>query len=187
MSRGKLIVLSGPSGVGKGTVAKRLLEERPNLRLSISATTRPMREGEVDGENYFFIGLDAFKQMIAGGEFLEYAEYVGNYYGTPLKKVIESLEEGYDVLLEIEVKGSIIVKAAMPEAVLIFLTAPLDVLEKRIINRSPMVRQEMEKRLARAEWEFDMMSNYEHVIENDDLDETVEKINRLLDSITSAQ
>ena len=124
MKKGNLIVISGPSGVGKGTVVKALMQRHDKLRFSVSATTRAIRPGEVDGVNYYYITKERFEQMIANDELLEHARYVDNYYGTPAAPVDRLLEEGYDVILEIEVQGALQVKQRRPEAVLIFIAAP---------------------------------------------------------------
>jgi len=133
---GKLIVVSGPSGVGKSTVIHRVMEQSPNLYFSVSATTRPQRPGEVDGKNYFFVDRDQFETMIQEEKLLEFAEYVGNYYGTPEAPIDEALAEGKDILLDIEVQGALNVKRRRPDAVLIFMLAPsFRILEERLRGR----------------------------------------------------
>ncbi len=177
---GKLIVISGPSGVGKGTVASALEAADPRIKISVSATTRQPRKGDVHGVNYFFLSKDEFEQMIDRDEFLEYAEYVNNCYGTPKKPVLENLEQGISVILEIDVKGAFQVREKYPEAVLIFLTAPMETLVKRIEGRQKMDQAELDKRLATAEWEFLQADKFDHVIENNDLDVTVDMVRKIL-------
>lgn len=177
---GRLIVISGPSGVGKGTVASALEAADPNIRISVSATTRKPRVGDVHGVNYFFLSKEEFEQMVSADEFLEYAEYVNNCYGTPRKPVLEKLEQGVNVILEIDVKGAFQVREKYPEALLIFLTAPLETLVQRIEGRQKMEKDELDKRLATANWEFLQADKFDHVIENNDLDETVNKVRNIL-------
>ncbi len=177
---GRLIVISGPSGVGKGTVASALEAADPNIRISVSATTRKPRVGDVHGVNYFFLSKEEFEQMVSADEFLEYAEYVNNCYGTPRKPVVEKLEQGVNVILEIDVKGAFQVREKYPEALLIFLTAPLETLVQRIEGRQKMEKDELDKRLATANWEFLQADKFDHVIENNDLDETVNKVRNIL-------
>lgn len=177
---GRLIVISGPSGVGKGTVASALEAADPNIAISVSATTRKPREGDVNGINYYFLSRDEFERMVKEDEFLEYAEYVNNCYGTPKQPVLDKLSKGISVILEIDVKGAFQVRDKYPEAVLIFLTAPLDTLVKRIEGRQKMDKSELDKRLETANWEFLQAEKFDHVIENNDLDETVSKVRNIL-------
>lgn len=177
---GRLIVISGPSGVGKGTVASALEAADPNIAISVSATTRKPREGDVNGINYYFLSRDEFERMVKEDEFLEYAEYVNNCYGTPKQPVLDKLSKGISVILEIDVKGAFQVRDKYPEAVLIFLTAPLDTLVKRIEGRQKMDKSELDKRLETANWEFLQAKKFDHVVENNDLDETVSKVRNIL-------
>ena len=136
MRKGKLIVISGPSGVGKGTVIKALMAREPGLRLSVSATTREMRPGEIDGVQYYFVSRETFEQMIAEDSFLEHAQYVGNRYGTPEEPVNRMLAEGYDVILEIEVQGGLQVMQRRPDAISVFIAAPsFEILGERLRGR----------------------------------------------------
>ena len=148
--KGILAIISGFSGAGKGTVVNRLLEKE-SYAVSISATTRKPRTGEVDGQNYFFRTKDEFEKMIANEQLIEYAEYVGNYYGTPKDYVFKKLDEGFDVILEIEMQGALKVKEKFPETALIFITPPsADELKKRLVGRGTETAEQIEKRMSRA-------------------------------------
>ncbi len=180
MDKGLLVVVSGPSGAGKGTVMGRLITGG-GYALSVSATTRSPREGEKDGINYFFKTRDEFEKMIADNEFLEYAEFCGNYYGTPAPYVQAMLDEGKNVILEIEVKGAFQVKERCPEAVLVFLAPPsIKELESRLVGRGTETVDVIEKRLARALEELDLIDNYDYVVVNDDIDEAVSDIRSIV-------
>ena len=184
--RGILAIISGFSGAGKGTVVNKLLE-KDNYAVSISATTREPRQGEVDGKNYFFKSRDEFENMIENNQLIEYAEYVGNYYGTPRDYVFKKLE-GYDVILEIEMQGALKVKEKFPETALIFITPPsADELKKRLVGRGTETIEQIDKRMSRAVDECDYMNKYDYIVVNDDLDECVDEIHRLLQSIHNAK
>ncbi|MBC6308225.1 guanylate kinase [Listeria sp. FSL L7-1582] len=176
--RGLLIVLSGPSGVGKGTVRKAVFDDpTTSFEYSISMTTRKAREGEVDGVDYYFRTKEQFEQAIADGKMLEYAQYVGNYYGTPLDYVEEILVAGKDVFLEIEVQGALQVRKAMPEGIFIFLTPPdLSELKNRIIGRGTESMDVVEERMSEARREIEMMNAYDYAVVNDIVDNAVQKI-----------
>lgn len=176
--RGLLIVLSGPSGVGKGTVRKAVFDDpTTSFEYSISMTTRQAREGEVDGVDYYFRTKEQFEQAIADGKMLEYAQYVGNYYGTPLDYVEEILVAGKDVFLEIEVQGALQVRKAMPEGIFIFLTPPdLSELKNRIIGRGTESMEVVEERMSEARREIEMMNAYDYAVVNDIVDNAVQKI-----------
>lgn len=179
--KGILFILSGPSGVGKGTVRKRLFETSTNLQYSISVTTREKRPGEVDGVDYFYKTRNEFEELIRNGELLEYAEYVNNYYGTPRKYVEETLEKGLDVFLEIEVQGAMQVKENFPEGVFIFLFPPsLEELKNRIVNRGTESEELVINRLKEARKEIEMMDAYDYVVVNDSVDKAVEKIKAII-------
>jgi len=170
MKKGLLIVLSGPSGVGKGTVLKEFIHD-PDLKLSysVSMTTRTRRPGEVEGRNYYFVTKDEFEKAIADDEFLEWAEFVGNFYGTPLKEVERLRSEGRNVLLEIEVQGCIQVMKKCPDALTIFIVPPsMEELEKRIRGRKTEPEEIVQQRLAKASREMEMLSKYKYVVCNDD-------------------
>lgn len=182
--KGLLVVLSGPSGVGKGTVCKALRARGTRLHYSISVTTRKPREGESDGVQYFFRTREQFQQMIREGELLEWAEYVGNYYGTPVDYVRKTMEDGRDVILEIEVQGALQIKKKFPEALFIFLAPPnLRELKKRIIGRGTETADLIESRMTVARSEMELMENYDYVVENDE----VEKACDLIESIVLAE
>ncbi|CAH1853852.1 guanylate kinase [Convivina intestini] len=180
--RGLLIVLSGPSGVGKGTVRKAIFEEEGiDFRYSISATTRKPRPGEKDGLDYFFVSREEFENKIQNGDMLEYAEYVGNYYGTPKSFIDETLASGRDVFLEIDVQGALQVKTKMPEGVYIFLTPPdLTNLRSRLEGRGTDSREVIEKRVAAAKEELKMMINYNYAVENDVVSKAVQRIKAII-------
>ena len=177
MMAGKLIVVSGPSGVGKSTVMKRVMELYDNLHFSVSATTRPIRPGEVDGENYIFLDREGFQKLITEDALLEYAEYVGNYYGTPEKPLNEALEAGRDILLDIEVQGGLNVKKRRSDAVLIFMVAPsFSELERRLLNRGDTDADLCRKRLEWAKWEYGQASQYSYIVVNDNVDKAANEI-----------
>lgn len=170
MAKGLLIVLSGPSGVGKGTVLKEFIDD-PKLKLaySVSMTTRKQRPGEVYGKNYFFVTRDQFEAAVKAGELLEWAEFVGNYYGTPVKNVEQLREQGRNVLLEIEVQGCIQVREKCPDALTIFIVPPsMQELEKRIRGRNTEPEEIVQQRLAKASREMEMIGQYKYVVCNED-------------------
>ena len=176
MSKGKLLIISGPSGVGKGTIVKELLRLRPSASLSVSCTTRKPREGEKEGVSYFFITREQFEKQIAEGGLLEYSEHFGNYYGTPKDFVEEMLKEG-DVILEIEVDGGLIVKSKMPSAILIMIAPPdRDTLYSRLKGRGTEDEDTIAFRLKRADYELGKSEVYDYVVVNDELSEAVGKI-----------
>ncbi|RYL92907.1 guanylate kinase [Sporolactobacillus sp. Y61] len=179
--KGLLVVLSGPSGVGKGTVCKALRNRGSRLQYSISVTTRAPREGEKDGVQYFFRTREQFKKMIENHQLLEWAEYVGNYYGTPVDYVRKTLAEGQDVILEIEVQGALQVKKRFPDALFIFLAPPnLSELKKRIIGRGTESSDLIESRMSVARSEMELMENYHYVVENDHVDRACDKIEAIV-------
>ncbi|WP_214776797.1 guanylate kinase [Exiguobacterium sp. s22] len=180
--RGLLIVLSGPSGVGKGTVCRALREEEDNnLQYSVSATTRKPREGEVEGVHYFFKSREEFERMIEQRELLEHAEFVGNYYGTPVEWVRETLESGQDVILEIEVQGAFQVKELLPEAVFLFLAPPsLQELRNRLIGRGTESEEVIKQRLLVAREEIELMDAYDYVVTNDEVDKAIDRIKAIV-------
>ena len=181
--RGVLTVISGFSGAGKGTVVKQLLQEY-DYGLSISATTRSPREGEQDGREYFFKTKEEFEKMIREHQLIEYAQYVGNYYGTPKEYVVQQLEQGKDVILEIEMQGALRVREILPEVNLIFLTPPtVDELERRLVSRGTETAEVIRERMARAKEESAYMKEYAYVVINDDLDECVENVHQLIRSL----
>ncbi|MBJ6363300.1 guanylate kinase [Paenibacillus sp. GCM10012307] len=181
MRKGLLFVLSGPSGVGKGTVCSVLRQKMPELVYSVSATTRLPRQGELDGVNYFFKTKEQFKDMIARDALLEYAEYVGNYYGTPRDFVERTLESGKDIILEIEVQGALKVKEKFAEGIFIFLLPPsLDVLKERITGRGTETEDLIQNRMNVAVEEMNLLQHYDYAVVNDDLDAACHRIESIV-------
>ncbi|MDB5053750.1 MAG: gmk [Bacilli bacterium] len=179
--RGILMVLSGPSGVGKGTVCTALRKSTMDLVYSVSATTRAPREGEIDGVNYFFKSKEQFLEMIANDELLEWAEYVGNYYGTPQQFVEETLASGKDVILEIEVQGALKVKKKFPEGVFTFLLPPsLDELQNRIETRGTESEETIRNRMSVAQEEIQLLEHYDYAIVNDQVETACRRIQSIL-------
>lgn len=182
--KGILFVISGPSGVGKGTICKRLLAKMPDVYLSISATTRPPRSGELHGRDYYFLSRADFEHMINNNEFLEYAKVYNNYYGTPAAFVQDHLEQGHDVLLEIDIQGAMQIKNNFPQGVFVFIQPPnIKALKTRLTLRGKDSKESIQKRLSTCEWEMDQYIHYDYVIVNDDLQEAV----RLLEAIILAE
>ena len=180
MSKGKLVVISGASGVGKGTVLGMMMEQRQDLFFSVSATTRPPRPNEVDGVHYYFVTRERFEEMIAAGEFLEYDEHAANYYGTPRTQAEEKMERGC-VLLDIEPKGAQQVKQAAPEALLIFIMPPsMEELEHRLRGRGDTPEDQIRMRMERANWEMEQRHWYDHVVVNDDARRCAEEILKII-------
>jgi len=181
MEKGLLIVLSGPSGVGKGTVCSVLRNKMPDLVYSVSATTRLPRQGEVDGVNYFFKSREQFQDMIIRDALLEHAEYVGNYYGTPRDFVERTLASGKDIILEIEVQGALKVKDKFPEGVFVFLMPPsLDVLKQRITGRGTETQDTINNRMSVAVEEINLLDKYDYAVVNDDLDAACDRIRSIV-------
>ena len=182
--RGLLIVFSGPSGVGKGTVRQEIFSTPDhNFEYSVSMTTRAQRPGEVDGKDYFFRSREEFEELIRNGQMLEYAEYVGNYYGTPLTYVNETLDKGIDVFLEIEVQGALQVKKKVPDAVFIFLTPPdLNELQERLVGRGTDSEEVIAQRIERAREEIALMSEYDYAIVNDEVPLAAERVKRVIEA-----
>ncbi len=182
--RGLLIVFSGPSGVGKGTVRQEIFSTPDHkFEYSVSMTTRAQRPGEVDGKDYFFRSREEFEELIRKGQMLEYAEYVGNYYGTPLTYVNETLDKGIDVFLEIEVQGALQVKKKVPDAVFIFLTPPdLNELEERLVGRGTDSEEVIAQRIERAREEIALMSEYDYAIVNDEVPLAAERVKRVIEA-----
>lgn len=182
--RGLLIVFSGPSGIGKGTVRKEIFST-PNHKFeySVSMTTRAQRPGEVDGVDYFFRTREEFEELIKQGQMLEYAEYVGNYYGTPLSYVNETLDKGIDVFLEIEVQGALQVKSKVPDGVFIFLTPPdLAELQDRLVGRGTDSKEVIAQRIEKAKEEIAMMREYDYAVVNDQVPLAAERVKRIIET-----
>lgn len=176
-----LIIFTGPSGVGKGTIVKKLFQDLPDVEFSVSCTTRAQRPGEVEGKNYFFKTREEFEAMISAGELLEWAEFVGNYYGTPRKFVDQTLAQGKDVFLEIEVQGALQVMAKCPEALSIFLVPPkFEDLEERLRKRGTEPEEILQQRLKKAKEEMSYIDKFRYVVTNDNLDEAVQTIRALI-------
>lgn len=177
--KGKLIVLSGPSGVGKGTIREKIKFD--DYIFSISSTTREKREGEIDGKHYNFITKDEFQDKIKNNQMLEHAEFVGNFYGTDKNEVLKELEKGNNVLLEIECQGAIQVLNKIEDAISIFIVPPsINELEKRLISRGTESREKIDKRLLKAKEEMNLQDKYKHIIINDNLNDAVKNLDEIL-------
>ena len=183
MSKGKLFVISGASGVGKGTVLTAVMQQRSDLEFSVSATTRAPRPNEVDGIHYYFITKEAFEAMIAEDAFLEYDNHTANYYGTPLGQLEDKLSRGH-VLLDIEPKGAEIVKATRPDATLIFIMPPsMEELERRLRGRGDTSEDQIRMRMERANWEMEQRSWYDYVVVNDDAQRCADEILTIISNL----
>lgn len=181
--QGKIVVISGFSGVGKGTVVQRLMNDYDHYALSVSMTTRQPRENEVHGVNYYYVSNEEFEEMIARDGFLEYAGYVDHYYGTPRAFVEENIANGTDVILEIEVQGAMQIKKEHPESVLIFVTTPSAAeMARRLIGRKTETKEQILGRFKKAVIEADEMKQYDYIVINDDLDECVQELNRIVET-----
>ena len=180
MGKGKLVVISGASGVGKGTVLGLMMRKHPELRFSVSATTRDPRPNEVDGVHYYFVTKERFEEMIAAGEFLEYDAHAANYYGTPRAQAEEKMANG-SVLLDIEPNGAKQVKQSAPEAVLVFIMPPsLEELERRLRGRGDTSEEQIAMRMERAHWEMEQRAWYDHVVTNDDAERCADEILKII-------
>lgn len=181
MNRGKLLVLSGPSGVGKSTMIAGIRQRHPDMYFSISATTRAMRNGDAEGVTYLFKTREQFEAMIQENAFYEYAQYSDNYYGTPREPVDRHLAKGLDVILDIEVQGALQIKEKCPDAVLVFIAAPsFDVIEQRLRGRGDTKEEDIVKRLTQAKWEYSQAWKYDYIVINDVAETTVDEIDGIL-------
>ncbi len=181
MERGKSFIISGPSGVGKSTILHKLFERRKNLYFSVSATTRAPREGEQDGVHYHFSTVEEFRRLIEEDAFLEYAEFVGNYYGTPKRYVDEAMDRGEDVILDIELQGANQVHAKRPEVIRIFILPPsMEELERRLVNRGTETPEKIRGRLERARVEFESVHTYDYIVINDDVEHAVNELDAIM-------
>lgn len=179
--KGVLFVISGPSGVGKGTIREALIARMSDIIISISATTRIARTGEIDGEDYYFISKEKFHELIVQNEFLEWANVYSNMYGTPRKFVQQKLEQGYDVLLEIDIQGAMQVKKSMPEGVFVFIAPPnVEELAYRLISRGTDSKSSIEERLQACQQEMSYINEYDYVVVNDDINEAVRKTEAII-------
>lgn len=179
--KGKMFIVSGPSGVGKSTVLKTLLARRPDIYFSVSATTRPPRDSETDGVDYYFLSMSTFREWIAREAFLEYAEYVGSFYGTPKRYVDEALSEGRDVILDIEIQGAIQVVTKRPDAVRIFIAPPSwEELERRLSSRGTDSPEKIQARLLRAKVEFQTAHTYHYFVVNDSVENAVNELSAIM-------
>lgn len=179
--RGNLIVISGPSGAGKGTIISKLREINSNIWLSISMTSRDIRSNDVPGETYFFVSKEEFEKRIEKGEFLEYAMYNDNYYGTPKDKILEKLNQGIDVILEIEIQGAVKVKELVADAIFIFILPPsMSELRRRLVKRGTDSVDKILSRFQIAYQEINEVTKYNYVVINDELDKAVNKVNSIL-------
>ena len=187
MSKGKLFVISGASGVGKSTVLSTLMQGRKDLRFSVSATTRQPRPGEVDGVSYYFVTKETFQKMIEEDAFLEYDGHMDNFYGTPSAQLEEKLAVG-NVILDIEPNGAFAVRAKRPDAVLVFVAPPsMEELERRLRGRGDTSEEQMKLRLERALWEMEQSKKYDHIVINDQVDACADHINRIIASVCSEE
>lgn len=181
MERGKLLVISGPSGVGKSTAITGMRQRHPEMFFSVSVTTRKKRAGDQNGVTYWFKSKEEFESMANDGDFYEYAEYAGNYYGTPKAPVEQRLDEGIDVIMDIDVQGALQIQRCCPDAVLIFLVAPsFSLLERRLRGRGDTSEEDMEKRLKKARWEYSQAHKYDYIVVSDTLQRTVNDIDCIL-------
>ena len=181
IDKGRLFVISGPSGAGKSTVISSVIAGREDLQFSVSATTRAPRKGEVDGVNYHFVDRERFEQMIKDGELLEYVEYVDSYYGTPIKPILQSLEKGVNILLDIEVVGAGNVRKVMPDAVMIFLAPPsMEELERRLRGRGDVPEEKIISRLERAKMEYREIPKYDYIVINDNADDAATELRSII-------
>lgn len=181
--QGTMVVLSGFAGTGKGTVVKELVKKDESYALSVSVTTRSPRKNEVDGREYFFKSKEEFEKMIEEDEFLEYARYVDNYYGTPKQYVLDQVAAGKNVILEIEIQGALKIREQFPDALLLFLAPPsADVLKARLVSRGTETEDVIEQRLARAAEESKGIENYDYLVVNDDLEECIESVHQMIQS-----
>ena len=181
MKKGRLVVISGPSGVGKGTVVKALMARNPRIKLSVSATTREVRPNEIHGVHYYFISHEEFERMLEEDLFLEHAQYVGNRYGTPAEPVNRMLEDGYDVVLEIEVQGGMQVMQHRPDAITVFIAAPsFEELARRLRGRGDTDEEKVEMRLQQARMEYLVAPNYQYIVVNDRLEDAVADVEAIL-------
>ena len=186
--KGNLLIISGPSGSGKGYIASKLIENYDNFSLSISATTRNIRPGEVDGVNYFYKTREEFENMIKNGELLEYAEFVGNYYGTPKQFVLDKINVGKNVLLEIEMQGALKVKELFPDALLIFIAVPsLDELKHRLKNRGRESDEDIENRIKQAKVDISYADKYDYVVMNDDINKVMNDFEQIINGSFSKE
>lgn len=179
--RGTVIVISAPSGAGKSTIIRRLKEELDNIVFSVSYTTRPKRQGEINGVDYYFVSEDVFKRMVERGEFLEYAKVYGHYYGTPLKQVLDAIEAGKDVILDLDHQGARAVRNALPDAVLVFIFPPsIEALRERLKQRKTDSEEVIETRLRNAMMEIEASTEYDYWVLNDDIEKALNEVKAIV-------